>query len=456
MVIRDNKLLDMDPSTGKLIELVDCTPLTEIPSIIENSLNAQKIWSEMPLLERIHQLKKCTSALPYDRLCEMISKEMGKVELESKEEMSCALDQDKLFEQIMKANSDEVFTGSTVVREPHGVVLLVTPWNFPVSEMLLLALPALGAGNSIIVKPSEFTPVVGKLVVEALQSVLPEGVVQLVQGGETIIEKLVKSNGVSMVAMTESFGSTGKKILQNCACNLKRVVLELGGKDPMIIFKNVLSIEKAAQDAVLFSIYNSGQVCCAIERIYVEESIEEEFLESVLEHVEDFSIGGDTNYQIGPLVSSAHKMHVESQVNEAIGQGAKLLYQCEINVPYQECFYPLTVLSNVSQSMDIFQKETYGPVICIASFDGTEEKAIELANDSQYGMASYIYTSDLIKAKRIAKKIKTGQVGINCYSLIHSSPGCPWVGHKQSGYGFHTGIEGLRQFSLPKSIVFGT
>merc|ERR1719410_2874414 len=120
--------------------------------------------------------------------------------------------------------------------------------------------------------------------------------------------------------MTESFGSTGKKILQHCACELKRVVLELGGKDPMIIFRNVSSIEKVAQDAVLFSIYNSGQVCCAIERIYVEESIEDEFLESVLEHVQDFSIGGDTNYQIGPLVSSAHKKHVESQVNQAIEQ----------------------------------------------------------------------------------------------------------------------------------------
>jgi len=444
--IEGNAIVDRNPATGEVIERVPCTPLDEIPSIVKKSQIAQPVWFNTPLLERVETLKKALAALKVSEICKQISEEVGKLKIESEEEMSSAMDQNTLFNLIMEANSDVKKGSSTLVRDPHGVVVIFSPWNFPVSDLLMLALPALGAGNAIIVKPSEATPLVGKLVVDAFQSVLPDGVVQLVQGGSYLEETLVKCDGVGMIAMTGSIES-GRNILKLCASDLKKVVLELGGKDSMVIFAETPNPDKAVQDAVLFSLYNSGQVSGAIERIYVDKSIKDFFEQKVIEMAKNFS-------EVAPLITSHQKQRVEAQVKEAIDLGACLLYQSDVTAT-SDCFYPITVLTNVKHSMTIAQEETFGPVICIMSFDGTEDNAVDLVNDCQYGFGCHIYTLDKIKAKRMARKIKAGQIGINCYSMLYAASGCPWVGHKKSGYGFVSGIEGLQQFSLPKSIVLG-
>ena len=373
------------------------------------------------------------------------------------------------------------------------VVVVLAPWNFPADEILLLALPALVAGNTVIVKPSEVAPATGQMVVDALASALPAGVVQVAQGDGSVGARLV-NGAIDMVAMTGS-SETGRRIMATCAASLKRLVLELGGKDPMIIFADA-DLDKAAHDAVFFSLFNCGQVycprqtnlatggvvgacvvgeppsplvfyfrlgrnvllaqvCCSVERIYVDVAVKDEFEKKVVELAKSYTVGPGLapGSKVGPMVSGMQRDAVAAQVEAALKDGARLLYRS--SVPSTEGnWFPVTVLSSLRQSMAIQTCETFGPVVSLASFDGSEAEAVRLANDTEYGLAAYVYTTDPRRAQRVAAGIKAGQVGINCYTMTNAHLECPWVGHKGSGMGYHSGADGWRQFSLPKSVVF--
>jgi succinate-semialdehyde dehydrogenase/glutarate-semialdehyde dehydrogenase len=258
-----------------------------------------------------------------------------------------------------------------------------SPWNFPLGEIMLLALPSLASGNTVIVKPSEVVPETGALLVETLQKCLPEGVIQLAQGSGAVGASLVAHPLIDLVAMTGS-SATGRKILEAAAPQLKRVILEMGGKDPMIVCADA-DLEKAARDAVMYSLSNSGQVCCSIERIYVADSVYEEFQELTKAAVKDYKVGNGMNpeNQVGPMVSMMQKDLVHEQVEDALHKGAKLLHQSEVPKSDSEgSFYPVTVVADVDDTMQLFTKETFGPVVAIAKFDGTEEEAVRLANDT--------------------------------------------------------------------------
>jgi len=305
------------------------------------------------------------------------------------------------------------------------VVAIMSPWNFPVDEVLLLALPSLASGNAVIVKPSEVVPETGALLVATLQSVLPTGILQVAQGDGAVGKQLVSHPDVHMVAMTGS-SATGQKILQTAAPQLKRVVLEMGGKDPMIVFEDA-DLEKAAHDAVKYSLCNSGQVCCSIERIYVAESIYDQFQQVAQTCAAEYKVGNgmDPDVKVGPLVSNLQRDQVKEQVEDAIAKGAKLLHQS--TVPESKgSFYPVTVLSDVNEEMSVFTKETFGPVVSITKFDGSEAEGIRLANKTEYGLGSCVYTKDMEKAKRVAAGIGAGQVGVNCYALDNMDVHCPW------------------------------
>lgn len=460
----DGYLLNCNPATGELIEKVLCTTLEEVDIMVETARIAQAEWFEnCPLAERISLLKRSTESVAdcVEELAAMVTKEMGKPLAEARGEVQEITGLPDYLDVIQSANEDEATTGESdnvIVRDPHGVVVVLAPWNFPVGEICLLVLPALAAGNSVIVKPSEVSPLSGSMIVQALAKFLPPGVLQVAQGDGEIGAALVKSEGVDMVAMTGS-SHVGKHILKECSAKLKRVILELGGKDPMIVFSDA-DLEAAARDAVMFSIMNAGQMCCAIERIYVDASIKDEFEKLVIQEVSKCKVGDGSlpDTTVGPLASKMQRDNVAKQVDAAINAGAKILYQSDLpdiaNTDDTSSFYPVTVLSDLQQKMDIQQDETFGPVVSISSFDGSEQQAISLANDSEYGLASYVYTKDLDKAKRVARRIRAGQVGINCYSSANADMKCPWVGHKSSGFGFHSGIEGFKQFSVPKTFVF--
>lgn len=367
-------------------------------------------------------------------LAALITEEMGKVMSESREEVGEALGlKDSWLDMVEEANQELCFENdrtdsqSIIVRDPLGIVAVVSPWNYPVGEIPLLALPALVAGNTVVVKPSEVTPLSAQRFCETLAQCLPSGVLQLVYGDGRVGSELVSSPDVKMVCMTGSTG-TGKKIMQSCASDLKRLILELGGKDPLIVFSDA-DLEKAARDTVQYSLSNSGQVCCAVERVFVEESVKARFEEKVVAYAREWKVGPPTEEttKLGPMVSHTQLSIVEDQVKDALDAGAKILYESEIPEDKKGNWAPVRVMTDLDQSMRILKQETFGPVICLSSFDGSEDEAVRLANDSEFGLCSYIYSNDVSKAARVGRRINSGQIGINCYSLAYAQPQCPWV-----------------------------
>mmetsp|Transcript_18801 Transcript_18801/g.46672 ORF Transcript_18801/g.46672 Transcript_18801/m.46672 type:complete len:519 (+) Transcript_18801:49-1605(+) len=453
----ENCLVNTNPATGEVISKVKCTTPEEIEDMIEKAKVAQKQWRKVSVEDRIQMLKDCVTELAKDsdKLTELIVAEMGKPIEEAKEEVEFATgDQTEYFNIMLESLQPKKYGKSTVVRNPYGVSAIMSPWNFPLGEIPLLALPSLASGNTVILKPSEVVPETGAMWVQAFEKVLPPGVLQLAQGSGSVGASLVAHDGIDLVAMTGS-SATGRKILESAAPQLKRVILEMGGKDPMIVCEDA-DLQKAAKDAVMYSLSNTGQVCCSVERIYVADAVYEEFQELTKVAAQDYKVGNgmDPANLVGPMVSSMQKELVHEQVEDAVAKGAKLLHQSE--VPDQKgSFYPVTVLADVDKSMLVYTKETFGPVVAMTKFDGSEDEAVRLANDTVYGLGSMVYTQDSEKANRIASLIDAGQVGINCYPLEHLGTQCPWVGHKASGFGYHSGFDGCLQFSIPKTIIEG-
>lgn len=416
-------------------------------------------WRATSSIERIRLLQQGLAKMytKKDLFVSTMVKEMGKPMREAEEEMEAACCKSpywKVMEQSLQPSRRGPH--SLVVREPLGLVAVLSPWNFPCDEILLLTLPALASGNTVVVKPSEVTPLTGALTVETLASVLPEGVLQLAQGDGGVGSQLVSHPATAMVAMTGS-SATGRQILRQGAPAMQRFVLELGGNDPMVVFADC-DLEKTVQDAVTYSLQNAGQVCCSVERVLVEESIYSEFVELVVDMASSqhrVGNGANPDTTVGPLVSMVQLQKVQEQVNDALDRGARLAYQSTIPAVQDHgagFFFPITVLADVTDSMQIYRSETFGPVISISSF-GTEQQAVTMANDTEYGLMASVYTTDHEKALRVANQIQAGQVGLNCYALNSMDVSCPWVGHKASGYGFHSGPEGFHNFSIPKSLV---
>ena len=254
-----------------------------------------------------------------------------------------------------------------------------------------------GSGNTAIVKPSEVAPETGAIVVNAIASALPPGVLQLAQGDGEVGSHLVAHADIDMVCMTGS-SATGKKILESAAPKMKRLVLELGGKDPMMVLADA-DLDKAAQDAVQYSLSNSGQVCCSIERVYVAEPVYDEFQGLVAKYAATYKVGNgmEEGVKVGPLVSKIQRDIVALHVDDAVKKGAKLLYQGEIpnGAGGDTSFFPVTVVADVSSEMDLQRKETFGPIVSLTPFDGTEAEAVRLANDTEYGLAASIFTANV-------------------------------------------------------------
>jgi acyl-CoA reductase-like NAD-dependent aldehyde dehydrogenase len=292
--------------------------------------------------------------------------------------------------------------------------------------LTLLSLFSLSSSFSVVVKPSEVVPETGALFVKTFQAVLPPGVLQLAQGDGAVGAQLVGHPNIHLIAMTGS-SATGRKILANATPQMKRVVLEMGGKDPMVVFDDA-DVDKAAQDAVAYSLANTGQVCCSIERIYVAESVYDQFQELTKKYAAEYKVGNgmDPDVKVGPLVSQLQRDQVKEQVEDAIARGAKVLLTSPIPDFPKGNFYPVTVLSDVTHEMKVMTSETFGPVVAMTKFDGTEKEAIRLANDTEYGLGSAVYTKDMERAKRVADRIAAGQVGINCYAMDNMDPNCPW------------------------------
>ena len=386
-------------------------------------------------------------------LATLITAEMGKTLREALEEVDDNVDMAAYCDLVAKANAPERDGGSLIVRHPHGVVAVCAPWNYPVEEIVLLCVPALIAGNAVVVKPSEVVPLSSGMVVETLRDALPTGLVNVVQGDGLVGAQLTSQPHVDMVGFTGST-ATGRKILNAASKSLKPVVLECGGKDPMVVLEDA-DLDAAARDAVTYSLANCGQVCCAVERVYVASAVAAEFERCVVAAAATYVVGDgvDSGTTIGPMASRMQRDIVHSHVEKAKKAGARCVLGGTLPSGRGN-YYPATVLADVPHAA-LRDEETFGPVVALSTFDGLDNAAVALANDSRYGLTASVYSADLKRAGVVAARLAAGQVGVNTNPLSGvRSIRCPFVGHKESGYGTHSGFDGWRQFSSPKSLIY--
>lgn len=447
--------MDINPSTGELIEKIKCSSPGEIASGVKLARKAFKVWSKTPLKKRILLFKKIARDLDKEKkqIGELITKEMGKVYSSAVGEVAgTAYAIEENIKLVEKAALTEIHKDGQLVTEVHrmplGVVAVITPWNFPVGMPESLLTPAILMGNTVVFKPSENTPLTGKAIYNIFNRYLPKGVINLLQGAEEVGEALLTTD-IDMVSFVGS-QSVGKKIMEACSKKLNRLVLELGGKDPMIVLKDA-DLEKAVNYAVNGSLRNSGQVCVSVERIYVDQSIFGKFEKLVLEKVKTYKVGdGFDEVDMGPMVSEAQRSHVIGQIEEAKKKGAKILFGGSI-IDGDGFFIEPTVISNLNHKHDIMMTETFGPVVCLQKVKNVEE-AVEKANDSTFGLGATVWTKSTDKGRKIAEQIESGMIGVN--QGIGGVSGTPWVGIKQSGFGFLGSVEGVKQFTVPKKISY--
>ena len=438
-------LESINPATGEVVGSVPVTPVDEIPGVVAKARDAQPAWNALGLEGRLELMRPIADRLIEEapEIGKLITTEMGKSTPEAQGETSYGASQFaselvSAFEAFQPEEIADENTRSILYRDPLGVSAAITPWNFPMLMPQQCIMPSLMAGNCVIFKPSEETPLVGQAYADILNEFLPEGVLQVVHGADDQGKALVASD-INLVAFTGS-REVGSKILTACGPELKRVVLELGGKDALIVLQDA-DLEEAASFAVQNSFRNSGQVCVSTERIYVEDSIADEFENRVVEKTKEWKQGDPTDetVKIGPMVSSIQRDIVLDQLEQALKDGATLRCGGGTNDNYIEP----TVLTGCSHDMQIMHDETFGPICCIQRFSGDAE-AIALANETPYGLGGAVY-GETQHAVDVARQLTPGMVGIN--KGCGGADGTPWVGACQSGYGYHSGRDGHRQFT---------
>ena len=441
------QLTSFDPATGEAVGSVPVTLVDAIPRLVHQSREAQRGWGALTHAERADVLRPAAARLKAEarRLGELASREMGKPLPEAIGEANyCADGFAGELDEIVAALADTVREDArvrSILRyAPLGVCAAIAPWNFPILMPHQSVLPALVAGNAVLLKPSEETTLVACEYAKILNEFLPTGVLTPVFGDGTQGRALVLAD-VDLIVFTGS-RETGKRILADAGPGLKRVILELGGKDPLVVLDDA-DLDAAAAFAVRNSFRNAGQVCVSTERIYVDAAIREEFLRKMAERTRALKQGNprDEGVNVGPMVSARQKAKVVAQIDAAVAAGATLIAGGE---PREGNFVAPTILADVTHAMDVMREETFGPVACVQAFR-TVDEALRLANDTPFGLGAAVFGRDLARAEDVAARIHAGMVGIN--QGCGGADGCPWVGAKESGYGFHSGPEGHRQFA---------
>ena len=445
-------LASIDPATGEIVGEVPITPPEEIAAVVARARAAQPAWDALGLEGRADTLARAAEILSgrVEAHARLITREMGKPLAEATlEARSLGHGLTEHLEEIVEALSPEsVEDGrvrSTVYHDPLGVCAAITPWNFPMSMPSWMCIPALAAGNTVILKPSEETPLCGQAYADALNEVLPAGVLQVVHGADEQGKALVASD-VDMIAFTGS-REAGKAILREASGTLKRVVLELGGKDPLIVLEDA-DVAEAAKFAAHNSFRNCGQVCVSTERIFVDERIADAFEEALAGIARAIKVGnGLEGADVGPMVSAWQRDHVLRQLETAVAQGARVLAGGE---GHHDNFVTPTVLADVTDDMDIAREETFGPVAAVTRVRSAEE-AVERANAGRFGLGAVVFGTDEGRTAAVARRLSAGMIGIN--GGVHGATGTPWVGARESGFGFHKSRDGHRQFTQTRVVT---
>ena len=428
---------------------------SEVAVAVDRARAAQPAWSKLSYRERARFILRAREIIlaQVDEIASLISRETGKPPAEATSmEIVPTLDLMHYFAENTESLLDRrkidigqyglMGRSSYVVYKPLGVVGIISPWNFPWATPLDEVVMALMAGNGVVVKPSELTPLTALKIADVFkQAQLPEGLLEIVTGDGSTGAALVES-GVNKIMFTGSV-NTGKRVAEAAAKHLIPVVLELGGKDPMIVLEDA-NLDNAARAAIWGAFCNSGQACASIERCYVHESVAEEFVDLVVKETRTLKQGEASAepIDIGAMTNERQLLIVEDHVSDAVERGAQIRTGGHRINDSGGWFHQPTVVTAVDHSMKIMRDETFGPVLPIMTFK-TDDEAIGLANDSIYGLTASVFTRDIARGRRLAEQIDAGTVMINEVVYTHAVAQTPWGGVKQSGYGRTHGRLGL-------------
>ncbi|MEO9894207.1 aldehyde dehydrogenase family protein [Aurantibacter sp.] len=445
-----------NPATNKIIAELEANNPQEVNELLKILQSGQKEWSQRSVGERLDCIVKFGSLIQQnkDELAALLTSETGKPLQQSLNEIVGAQNRiDHLIDNAEKWLADEVLVASgatheKIVYEPLGVIANISAWNFPYNVGYNVFLYALVAGNAVLYKPSEFASLTGKQFEKYLyEAGVPNNVFKCAIGDGKLGQQILESE-FDGYFFTGSH-ATGQKIAKSVAAKLVPLQLELGGKDPLFIADDVPNVKVAAINAAEGAFYNNGQSCCAVERIYVSESIYDEFVECFVEEVASYTIGdpNDTNTFIGPLTREPQLTVLKDQVNDALEKGAVLKTGGKA-IDGEGYFFQPTVLVDCTHAMKVMKDESFGPIIGIQKVT-TDAEAIALMQDTEYGLTSAIFTANENRAMQVLQQMNTGTVYWNCCDRV--SPNVPWSGRKNSGLGATLSSQGIRAFVQPKS-----
>jgi acyl-CoA reductase-like NAD-dependent aldehyde dehydrogenase len=440
-------LESFNPATGELVGTVETITPGKVQGIVDDVAEVQPFWAALSLEDRARYMRRATDVLleDLDEIAELLTNEQGKPRVESYTmEILPTVDSLKwIADNGPEILSDEKLSMPVILKsksakftyEPIGVVGVIAPWNYPWSIPFGEVAIALMAGNGVVLKPASLTPLIGERIRQTFEKAgLPEGLIRTVHGGGRIGDALVKSTA-GKIFFTGSV-EVGRKVGVECAKRLKGSVLELGGKDPQIVCADA-DLANAVSGAVWGGFANAGQTCSGIERVYVHRDVADSFLEGLVRETERLTVGDPREWttEIGPMVSSDQAEIVNELVDDAVESGATKLTGGPVEVKGMKGSYiaPI-VLTGVTHEMRIMREEIFGPVLPIVTVD-SEEQAIELANDSQFGLGASIWTKDRAKGERMSHQIESGMVWVNDHSFSHGACQCAWGGVKDSGLG---------------------
>jgi acyl-CoA reductase-like NAD-dependent aldehyde dehydrogenase len=437
----------IDPSTNETIARFECADFADMPAIFGRARAAQREWAVQPIRERSAALRRLRDAIfdSREEIADVISRETGKPRVEAVfAEIILALDTADFLarrgpqwlrpERVPHHNIAVKTKSGWLEYEPLGVVAIISPWNYPFAIPMAQVIPALAAGNAVILKPSELTPATGALVGEiAARAKLPENLVQIVQGGGEVGSALIDA-APDKVFFTGSV-ETGRKIAEACATKLIPSVLELGGKDAMIVLADA-DLEIASSAAVWGSFMNCGQACLSVERVYVEQSIAAQFTGLCVVKAKKLRLGppSDPDAEIGPMIRARQVERVERQLQDAVARGAKILSGGERRTELGANFFEPAVVTGVDHSMELMREETFGPVLAIRPVASAAE-AVALANDSPFSLSASVWTRDAQAARKIASQLRAGSVMINDVASYYGISEAPHGGRGASGWG---------------------